>query len=205
MEPIQDNQSRPTYCKSDCKTISDIFKMPSDGALLALWLGMVLLMSTFAIKQVMVSWTLTTVSDALEIPRLQAKQQAELEDVGGDSSERFGPFRDRDQGLDKSDQQREERAKQRTDINKKYDIAIEKARKDMRWSAASGLHKAQWTLLLKMVLDLAKIVAYALILFASLRIVTDPVTSGTLKVYATVLGGITFLTCVLGGLIAYLS
>jgi len=182
MEPTQDYQSRPADSKAPCRTVSGIFQKPVDGAVLALWTGLMLLLASFAIKQVMVSWMLTNVSDALEYPRLQTKLEAEMGDLNENTT-----------------------SKAREAIRAKYEADIEKAQKQMVWAGERAIHKAQWTVWLKCLLDLVKIASYALILFGSLRIVTDPVASGTLKVYATVLGGITFLTCVLGGLIAYLS
>lgn len=93
----------------------------------------------------------------------------------------------------------------RREVRKKYGPELREASRAMVGARASGLGNAQLTLLAKLVLDFLKIAGAGLCILAGLGIAADKEQPIGTQIYAAVIGGISFLAVVAGGLSALLS
>ena len=81
----------------------------------------------------------------------------------------------------------------------------EDLRGDSAEAGASALLKLQWYFYLKIVLDLARLLGAALVLFSALHITVDRDQTAWTKAYGVVCGGVALLVVVLGGLVTLIG
>jgi hypothetical protein len=155
-----------------------VLSSPGSGAVRALWMGLLLIVISFGVKQVIFSWSMWNLGTALEEPRLQAKRAAELAELG--------------QGAGRA---------AREVIYDKYRRKFDELEGSSASAGASALLKLQWFCYLKILLDVIRMIGGILVLFAALHITLDPGAGSWLKAYGVVCGGVALVTVVLGGLL----
>jgi hypothetical protein len=206
---------------------------PPGGAATALWLGIVVMILSFLLKQILVDLSLGGTASLLETGRLHAEMSVEiaevdeaLDSIDGEiesleadvpkpptDPSQFDAFTEKQkQHEEKLDKLRKKRAEKdeelepkRRQIRESYRPKLRSADRDASRGTASSLGKLQSTLGLKLVLDLLKLVGAVLVILSGLTICFDPRQTTGAKAYAAVLGGIAFLSTVLGGLYALLG
>ena len=230
-----------------------VFGAPKKGgAAKAIWLGALVMIASFFVKQVMVDLSLYSVSGGMEESRLQLAQRVanfeideELDELKDklsdleldapkmpddpDDMEKYqDKMKDHDEaelgcdvtfpkGFDawydrcvhdedvkdlkeKIADKEDDLKDKRKEIVKEYRPKIRDAGRSAKAAEASGIGRFQWTIYLKLFLDLLKVLGGALVVFGGLAINLDEEASTGAKAYAAVLGGVAFLSIVLGGL-----
>ncbi len=206
------------------------------GAAKVLWIGVVLMLVSFACKQILVDVSVSALSGVIEGERLRSKQRAEISEVNAALDEVENDIADiettpleppdmsnlapgapppdftafeaqkkvRDDKLTALKKKKSELDKslepKRKKIRDEYRPEIAKAERSQTSAAASGVGRVQTTLTLKLFVDLLKLVGGTMVVLSSLRIGFDPEQDGGAKAYAAVLGGIAFISMVIGGL-----
>ncbi len=193
------------------------------GATRVLWTGVLLMVVSFAAKQLLVDVFVHGAGGLLEKERLLADQQAELAEVEAPLLK----LEDEIDALSDAPAEDDEAAKKaleekvaslktnRADLDKtlqpkrkkirsKYRPQLREAERESSGATAFGIGLLQTTLTLKLVVDLVKLIGASLVVLAALRISVDPDASGGSKAYAAVLGGVAFISMVIGGLYAAL-
>lgn len=155
-------------------------RMP--GIVDRLWLGLLFMIISFGVKQVLVDWSMWNLAGTLDEPRLDAERRAEMykaEREGGRSSRRA--------------------------IDEKYSRLREEIRGKSYDEGASALRKMQWYLYLKVVLDALRLVGAVMVLSAALRISMDETIGTWTKAYAVVCAAAALVSIVFGGLLTLLG
>jgi hypothetical protein len=172
---------RPSRSDGNTTSIWSVLGAPGSGAVRALWVGLLLVVISFGVKQVIISWSMWNLGTALEEPRLQAKRSAEIARLDDGSRAR------------------------REAIHERYREQFEDLRGDSASASASALMKLQWFCYLKVVLDIVRLLGAILVLFAALHIVLDKSLGTWMKAYGVVCGGVALLTVVFGGLLTLVA
>jgi hypothetical protein len=200
------------------------------GIVKALWIGVVLMMLSFAFKQILVDVSVQSISGMIEKERLRAAERAELSVIDApldpiddeiaalvakpptpptaeddDDGKAFSKEKKAyDEQLDELKKKRAELDKdlqpKRLKVQKEFRPRISEAERNATQSTASGVGRLQLTLTLKIIFDILKLIGGAMVILSALRISVDPEQQGGAKAYAAVLGGIAFLSMVVGGL-----
>ncbi len=157
---------------------------PGTGAVRALWVGLLLIVISFAVKQVIISWAMWNAGTALEEPRLEVKRSAEIAQ------------------LDDDDQDYRRR---REEIHDYYRQKRDELAGESAGAAASALLKLQWYCYLKLFLDLLRLAGAVFVLFSALHIVVDRSQGTWIKAYGVVCAGVALLVVVLGGLVTLIG
>ena len=89
---------------------------------------------------------------------------------------------------------------QRKEVRKKFRPLIRDAGRNETESTASALGTLQTTLLIKLIVDILKLLGATMCVLSGLSVAIDPEQPMGLKVYAAVLGGLAFLSTVVAGL-----
>ncbi len=209
------------------------------GPAKVLWIGMVLMLVSFACKQILVDVSVQSIGGLIEVERLRSKERAEIAEVNaalddvdneiadiettplepptisdapGAPPPDYTAFeakkKERDEKLDKLKKKKSEIDKglepKRKKIRDEYRPKITEAERSLTQAAASGVGRIQTTLTLKLIVDLVKLIGATLVVLSALRMSVDPETSGGAKAYAAVIGGIAFISMVIGGIYAAL-
>ncbi|MEE9394105.1 MAG: hypothetical protein V3W41_16520 [Planctomycetota bacterium] len=171
------------------KGILSVFGPPESGPARALWLGLVLIVIPFALKQVMVSTSMSSLGTVLEKPRLQAARAAEFAKIERDN---IAVERGR-----KDDRWQE--------IDRRYDKLFEEIRGDEQEAAAAAILKLQWFFYLKIAFDLCRLLGSLLILFGAIHIAIDPKCNTWVKAYGVACGVAVMLTMTIGSLVTLIG
>jgi len=156
-----------------------VFEMPKDIAQKGLWLGLMLIVLSFALKQVMVGFAMANLGTALEEPKLHAEREAALNFA-------------------------EKEMLETEEIRQKYQKLLKENRGETAAAAASAIAKLQWFCYLKFLLDLARLLGCILLVFAAFKIVSDPDTGTWTKALALVYGSLGLLSITLGSILTLL-
>jgi hypothetical protein len=198
-----------------------------------LWIGVVVMIASFLVKQILVDLSLGSTGHLLESSRLQAEQAVELSEIDAALDEidaeiealeadapkppsepsQFDVFTEKqkqhEEKLDKLKKKRSEKDEElepkRRKVRSSYRPKMRDADREGSRATASGLGKLKATLSWKLVLDLLKLAGGTLVVLSALQIAVDARQTAGAKAYAAVLGGIAFLSMVLGGLYALLG
>jgi len=195
-----------------------------------LYIGLLLMIFSFAVKQVLVDLSLNSSTSMLDKAKVQAQMQVEMteidtalddidnqiEDLKADEPkpDKEGKVDDdkRESWQKKGEKLQKERAEKdkdledkRKDVRKKYHPLLRDAGRSETQAQASALGKIQITFLMKLIMDFLKIIGGAICILAGLGIAADPETTSGMKAYAAVISGIAFLGLVAGSLLALLS
>jgi hypothetical protein len=87
----------------------------------------------------------------------------------------------------------------RKKVRDEYRPKIAEAKRDSVGAQASMVGRFQTSLTVKLIVDLLKLFGATMVVFSALRISTDPDQNTGTKAYAAVLGGIAFVSMVIGG------
>ncbi len=212
------------------------------GAHKVLWIGALLMIVSFAAKQILVDVSVSSIGGLIEVERLRAKQRAEISEIDAafdpvdteiadlefnapeppkmSEPPSFTPgappppmpdFSAFEAKKKEFDEKMEKLKKKRADLDKDLEPKRKKVRQEYRpkiveaertitQSGASAIGRAQTTITLKLLVDLVKLFGGAMVVLSALRISTDSEHTGGAKAYAAVLGGIAFVSMVIGGL-----
>jgi Skp family chaperone for outer membrane proteins len=206
---------------------------PPAGPAKMLYIGLLIMIFSFAVKQILVDLSVNSAGNMLEKDKIQAQMAVEMNEIDtaldsidtdietlkadapkppeGDKDREAFEEKMKKQGekLEKLQKDRADKDKdledKRKEVRKKYIPLIRDAGRSEQSAHASTLSKLQITLLLKLIMDLFKIVGGALCILSGLGIAADPEQSTGMKAYAAVIAGIAFLGLVAGGILALLS
>lgn len=131
----------------------------------------------------------------------------------GDSMKDLDSFSDKmkkfEEKMDKLRKERSDKDKdledKRKEVKKKFRPLLRDAARSADSSRASGLGKIQWTLLLKLLMDLLKVGGAGITILAGLNIAANAEQTAHLKIFAAVMAGVAFLSIVAGGLTSLFS
>lgn len=190
------------------------------GAVTLFYIGIVLLITSFGLKQVWVDWMIRPGIDLVEEMKLAMEQDAEIADLRENIDDidvklqflRPGPDADSDEKKDIREE-REELQKEQEELQKDLEEDMMKIRKsyaedgvgasiDTKDATASAISRFQWALSFKLLVDLLKFAGAALVILSALGISLDPKLDTPIKAYAIVCGGVAFALVGLGGLFA---
>lgn len=126
----------------------------------------------------------------------------------GDSMKDLDSFSDKMKKFEeKMDKLRKERADKdkdledkRKEVKKKFRPLLRDAARSADSSRASGLGKIQWTLLLKLLMDLLKVAGAGITILTGLNIAASAEQTSHMKIFAVVMAGVAFLSIIAGGL-----
>ena len=190
------------------KKTGGIFRAPAGGNAFrtGLWLGLLLFVGTFAIKQMVVDFSLVRTNSATEVARLQSAKEVAINAVSKDTFELDQEIREMRSGFDaeiregmskKQEELREIRAANQDEINKinkEFRGLQSQARRNLTSATATNLSLLKISWWMKLLLDLVKIAGCFLVLFSTLQIVCDPDELSQVKTFATVCSGIVLTT-----------
>ena len=185
-----------------------MFRAPEGGSAFRsmLWLGLLLFVGTFAIKQMSVDFSLVRTNSASEVARLQLAKEAARNSVSHQASElelelremrEAGAFDPNEEYLKKQEQLQKVREANKGElekVNKKYNKLQSKAVRNLTSASATNLSLLQMSWWMKLLLDLAKIAGCFLVLYSAMQIVCDPNEDSQVKTFATVCSGIVLTT-----------
>jgi hypothetical protein len=202
------------------------------GATKVMWVGVLLMVISFAFKQILVDISVQSAGKLLDRQRLRANQRAEiatidsaldevkneiaeLEDTPNDPPKSESDFlaweakkKERDEKMEKLKTKRNDLEKtlqpKRKKVRDEYRPKIAEAERAETQAQASSMGKIQWTITLKLFVDMMKLIGASMVVLSALRINVDPDQSGGTKAYAAVLGGVAFISMVIGGIYAAL-
>lgn len=206
-------------------TLLEVLKSPEGGVVSALWLGLILLVASFALKQIFVDWTMTGINTGIEPQRLHQKKDAQLSSLRADIGEIQDEIDDLDDEIDKEKDadkkkklkdERKDLDKKKTDLQKEQEDEMKDIERSFRakirnadigseYGQASALGNFQRMMWLKFLLDIVKLLGALLVIFSSLHITVDPAFSSGLKTYAVICGAIALFACTCGGLLTLIA
>lgn len=221
----------PTPAGPKGPSVMSALGAPSAHAPKALWIGVLIILASFALKQIFVDLSLFSAGGIVSAEQLQLKQRAELAEIDSaldsidneladleddkpefdaedaeDSTEKKEKY---DEKVGKLQKDRAEKSKdlepKRAAVRKEYRQKIREASRSSIGSSASALGQVKMTLMAKIFLDLMKLVGAAMCVLAGLSMAVDPEQSNGAKAYGAVIGGIAFLSAAIGGLYALLG
>jgi hypothetical protein len=233
MQAAQAPQAAPVPTPAGPKgpSVMSALGAPSAHAPKALWIGVLIILVSFALKQIFVDISLFSAGGMVSGEQLQLKQRAELAEIDSaldaieneiadleddkpefDSDDVEGSTEKKekhDEKLAKLQKDRAEKSKdlepKRAAVRKEYRQKIREASRSSIGSSASALGQLKLTLMAKILLDLMKLAGAAMCVLSALSIAVDPEQSTGAKAYGAVIGGIAFLSAALGGLYALLG
>lgn len=206
---------------------------PPPGAAKMLYIGLILMIFAFAVKQIFVDVSINSSTSMLDKEKIAAQQASEiaeidsaLDSIDDEIAEQQDampkpPSDDKDMDsfqektkkiqdkLDKLKKDRDDKDKdledKRKEVRKKYRAELRQAGRAEQSSQASTIGKIQITFLLKLILDFFKIAGAAIAILAGLSIAADAEQTSGMKAFAAVMSGVAFLAVVAGGLASLLS
>lgn len=160
-----------------------VMSAPGEGAVKALWVGLVLLIASFALKQLIISSSMWSLGTVLESPLIDLEYQAERAGLAaaGYNSDRADLMR------------------------QSHRLRSDKAEAKTMEAGVSSLRRLQWYCNLKLILDALRLIGAMLVLFAGLHIAVDTKRGTWIKAYSLVFSGAAMLAICLGGLLTFLG
>jgi hypothetical protein len=156
--------------------------------------GLLLLVASFLLKQLLLGLAVFEVGGLLSEPKLRARRSGELAEKRAELDEEYGEdwqF-NRGGGEDK-EKARKEWEEFQKEIADEYDPKLRDLRGAMDRTAASLMGKAQWYTWLKIFLDLLRSLGAALVILTAVGISADPRCGTWTKVYAVSCGSFAVL------------
>ena len=194
------------------------FKGPAGGSPFrsTLWLGLLLFVGTFALKQVAVDYHIVRTNPVTELARVELAQQAEKESVNFQANmlaQEIQAMRlssNPDQSVIEAKQKELQKLTSANldklkKIRAKYSKLRATAQRNATTASATSLWLLKVTWWFKLFLDFAKIAGCFLVLYAAFNIVCDANEGAHVKTFATVCAGITLAAILILGVLTYLS